>query len=388
MYCCLLLIHRRLASVAVALLGLIAASSYALSPEQVFAKAAPSIVVVKVFGANKSPAALGSGIVVGTHEVVTNCHVLSSGTITRVTVGGKSHDARVIASDVARDLCLLNAPQLAGRPAELRSVKNVAPGARVFAIGAPQGLELTISEGLASGLRSVAGGTLIQTSAAIAPGSSGGGLFDDNGRLIGITSFVLRDSQNIGFALPSDWIGELSASNDAMAASVRGALAANLARADFDGIETHAWVRAMQPRLRDRFPDEEKARRFLAITHYESLRAGLDPNLTLAMVAVLSNFRTSYVSPAGARGLMQVMPAWLQRIGSPDHNLFHERTNLRYGCTIFRYYLDKHEGDVVKALTAYFDQASNRPEGFSAQDQTFSRQVMAALRTKWALSAP
>ena len=379
------MIHPRLRTAACVTLTLIAAPSHALSPEQVFAKASRSIVVVQVFGARNSPVALGSGVVVAAHEVVTNCHVISAGTTPRVLAGGQTYDAKLIASDVAKDLCLLRAPRFAGSPAEIRSAKGVAPGARVFAIGAPRGLELTISEGLASGLRAVSGGTLIQTSAAIAPGSSGGGLFDDSGRLIGITSFVLRDSQSIGFALPADWIGELKSSTTVMAASVKATLASSLNPGVTDDEETRRWVRKMQPRIQRHFPDDESARHFLALVRYEAMRAGLDPHLVLSMIAVLSDFRKYQVAPAGAMGLMQVNRFWIGEIGAPGDNLFTERTNLRYGCVIFRYYMDKHGGNVTKALSLYSDQATGHPEGFSALDSTFSRQVLTAWRKDWAL---
>jgi serine protease Do len=84
-------------------------------------------------------------------------------------------------------------------------------GARVYAIGAPRGLETTLSDGLLSGLRRNAQGQLeaIQVTVPISGGSSGGGLFDAQGRLIGVTTYVMRDSQNLNFALPASWIAEL-----------------------------------------------------------------------------------------------------------------------------------------------------------------------------------
>jgi hypothetical protein len=85
----------------------------------------------------------------------------------------------------------------------------VRTGQRVYAIGSPQGLELTISEGIVSALRKVEEGTVIQTTAPISPGSSGGGLFDLSGHLIGIMTFQHRYGQNLNFALPADWIGQM-----------------------------------------------------------------------------------------------------------------------------------------------------------------------------------
>jgi soluble lytic murein transglycosylase-like protein len=76
---------------------------------------------------------------------------------------------------------------------------------------------------------------------------------------------------------------------------------------------------------------------------------------------VESNFRKHAVSYAGARGYMQVMPFWVKLIGAKDHNLFHIRTNLRYGCTILRHYLDMEKGDLYRALGRY-NGSLGRPE--------------------------
>ena len=87
--------------------------------------------------------------------------------------------------------------------------------------------------------------------------------------------------------------------------------------------------------------------------HYEATRAGLDPQLVLGVIQVESRFHKYAVSSAGARGYMQVMPFWVDTIGLADQNLFNLRTNLRYGCTILRHYLDIEHGDVYRALGRY-----------------------------------
>src|SRR5262249_49670558 len=109
----------------------------------------------------------------------------------------------------------LHAPQAASftRPLHgIAATDDLQVGQRVYAIGAPQELELTLSDGLISGLRQTEGGSiqLIQTSAPISPGSSGGGLFDQDGRLVGITTFFVEEGQNLNFALPAAWVLELS----------------------------------------------------------------------------------------------------------------------------------------------------------------------------------
>ena len=169
---------------------------------------------------------------------------------------------------------------------------------------------------------------------------------------------------------------------EVLSASVRASLAHAVRErgaVDMSDMATRAWVRAMTRRLAGRFPDEEAARAFLALARYEALRAGLDPHLVLAVIDVESGFRKYAVSRAGARGLMQVMPFWVREIGEPGHNLFHERTNLRYGCTILRHYLDRERGNLANALGRY-----NGSLGKSA----YPDRVLGALRRRWALEAP
>ena len=109
----------------------------------------------------------------------------------------------------------------------------------------------------------------------------------------------------------------------------------------------------MSARLARRIPNEDYRIDLLKTVHYEATRAGLDPQLVLGLVQVESNFRKYAVSSAGARGFMQVMPFWTKLLGRPDDNLFHLRTNLRYGCTILRHYLDVEKGNLFRALGRY-----------------------------------
>ncbi|HEY8354721.1 MAG TPA: lytic transglycosylase domain-containing protein [Methylophilaceae bacterium] len=113
------------------------------------------------------------------------------------------------------------------------------------------------------------------------------------------------------------------------------------------------WLNEMSRRLEKRMPDRQMREDFLRTVHYEASRAGLDPQLVLGLIQVESGFRKYAVSKAGARGYMQVMPFWVKLIGVPDHNLFHLRLNLRYGCTILRHYLDIEKGDLYRALGRY-----------------------------------
>jgi soluble lytic murein transglycosylase-like protein len=117
--------------------------------------------------------------------------------------------------------------------------------------------------------------------------------------------------------------------------------------------DVRAWLAEMSPKLARKLPDDAARNEFLATVHYEATRAGLDPQLVLGVIHHESNFRKYAVSSADARGFMQVMPFWVRLIGSPDQNLFQLRTNLRYGCTILRHYLDVENGDLYRALGRY-----------------------------------
>lgn len=143
-----------------------------------------------------------------------------------------------------------------------------------------------------------------------------------------------------------------------LSASVQTALASAIAdrsalRLVGEPAEVQAWLAEMSSRLASRMPDPEQRREFLTTVQYEASRAGLDPQLVLAVINHESAFRKYAISSASARGFMQVMPFWVRLIGTADHNLFHLRTNLRYGCVILRHYLDIEKGDVVRALARY-----------------------------------
>jgi soluble lytic murein transglycosylase-like protein len=144
-------------------------------------------------------------------------------------------------------------------------------------------------------------------------------------------------------------------------------------------VELRAWLAEMSQRLAPKMSDLRTREDFLATVHYEATRAGLDPQLVLGVIQYESAFRKYAISTAGARGYMQVMPFWTRLIGSGDnHNLFHLRTNLRYGCVILRHYLDIESGDLYRALGRY-NGSLGRPE--------YPTGVMAAA-ARWAYATP
>lgn len=139
-------------------------------------------------------------------------------------------------------------------------------------------------------------------------------------------------------------------------------------------LEGLSWLADMSSRLAPKIPDWSTRRDFLITVQYEASRAGLDPQLVLGLIQQESNFRKYAVSSAEARGYMQVMPFWVRLIGSPEHDLFNLRTNLRYGCTILRYYLDIENGDLYRALGRY-NGSLGRPE--------YPTAVIATMRRYW-----
>jgi hypothetical protein len=143
--------------------------------------------------------------------------------------------------------------------------------------------------------------------------------------------------------------------------------------------EGRAWLADMASRLAKKMPDWPTRRDFLITVQYEASRAGLDPQLVLGLIEHESNFRKFAVSSAGARGYMQVMPFWVTNIGNADQDLFHLRTNLRYGCTILRYYLDRENGDYFRALGRY--------NGSLGQAE-YPQRVIGLMLSKWRWDPP
>lgn len=150
--------------------------------------------------------------------------------------------------------------------------------------------------------------------------------------------------------------------------------AANMADSFDDRFDAEVWLTDMSRRLARQVPDPGERMRILTRVHYESSIAGLEPELVLAVIEVESNFDTYAISVAGALGLMQVMPFWKDEIGRPDDNLIRLETNLRYGCTILKYYLDKEGGDLRRALGRYNGSLGHRK---------YPNKVIDKLSEKW-----
>lgn len=141
-----------------------------------------------------------------------------------------------------------------------------------------------------------------------------------------------------------------------------------------DRFDAEVWLVDMSSRLQSRVKDPQERLKILKQVHYESTRAKLAPELVLALINVESNFDHFAISSAGAQGLMQIMPFWLDEIGRTDDNLFDINTNLRFGCTILNIYLKRERGDMRKALARY---------NGSVGKNWYPQRVYKALQKKW-----
>jgi serine protease Do len=179
------------------------------TPDEIYTDVNNSVAKVIVTDFSGNPISTGSGVVVAPGLLVTNCHVVEKGRQIQVKFPKETFSATVQSKNEERDICHLYAGNITARPVPVSSANTLRVGAKVYAIGSPYGLENTLSEGIVSALREVDGGKIIQTSAAVSPGSSGGGLFDQFGNLVGIITFQAKQGQNLNFAVPADWIGHL-----------------------------------------------------------------------------------------------------------------------------------------------------------------------------------
>lgn len=205
--------RRGASSVAGAVCGALAllvppAPAHALTPGEVFDAVKDAVVVVRTLDNRGTLRGQGSGVLISPGRVATNCHVARRGGTFQVGRGPQRVPATLYAEDRDKDICLLDAPGVQGTPAQLGQATALKIGDPVYAVGAPRGLELSLSDGIVAQLR---GGPppVIQTTAAISPGSSGGGLFDENGRLVGLTTLYVRGGQSLNFAMPAEWVREV-----------------------------------------------------------------------------------------------------------------------------------------------------------------------------------
>jgi soluble lytic murein transglycosylase-like protein len=142
-----------------------------------------------------------------------------------------------------------------------------------------------------------------------------------------------------------------------------------------DRFHAEVWLTDMSRRLARQVPDANERIEILTTVHQQATRAGVSPELVLAVIDVESNFDRFAISSASALGLMQVMPFWVPELGYEDKNvLFKIQINVLLGCYILKYYLDMEDGDMIKGLARYNGSVGRR---------VYADRVIERLRTKW-----
>lgn len=176
----------------------------------------PSVVMLEMQDSNGRPITLGSGFFVRSDIVATNFHVIEGSKYGFAKVVGETSTYRIegtVGLDKSRDLALLKLAGAKGKPLVLADLSQIEVGQEIFALGNPRGLEGTISPGIISGLnlREVGNENLLQITAPISAGSSGGPVVNRNGEVIGVAVASLEKGQNLNFAVPSSYLAILLA---------------------------------------------------------------------------------------------------------------------------------------------------------------------------------
>lgn len=185
--------------------GAAAAAPKAMTPVELYAAVSPSVfMVVALSTTDESAVSQGSAVAITEDLALTNCHVLAGMNVVGAIFNEDPIEFNLVAANTDTDVCVLSSPVTLDPIDQFRSFSSLHIGERVFAIGSPLALTNSLSDGLVSGLRHGPEAKLIQTSAAISSGSSGGGLFDEQGRLVGVTTFTYEDSENLNFAVSVD----------------------------------------------------------------------------------------------------------------------------------------------------------------------------------------
>lgn len=184
----------------------------AKSARDIAEKTFPSVVMLVMQDSHGQPTSLGSGFFVKEDVVATNLHVIEGAASGYVKIVGKKlkYDiAGFVAIDRYRDIVLLKVQEAKAPTLVLADSNDVAVGDEIYAVGNPQGLEGTFSKGIVSGIRKVGKDSLLQITAPISPGSSGGPVLNTVGNVIGVSIATFKGGQNLNFALPSSYIRPL-----------------------------------------------------------------------------------------------------------------------------------------------------------------------------------
>jgi S1-C subfamily serine protease len=203
---------RHSAILSVALLLFPFTKAYALSPREIASASFPSVVLLVFEDSNGQPVSMGSGFVVAKGKVISNQHVVEGAARGYAKVIGQKQKYDVTgyeAIDYEKDLVLLTVDGCSAPPLKLSYGSELAVGDPVYAVGSPQGLEGTFSQGIVSGVRSIGTDSLLQITAPISPGSSGGPILNAEGLVVGVAVATFRGGQNLNFAIPSKYASQV-----------------------------------------------------------------------------------------------------------------------------------------------------------------------------------
>lgn len=219
--------RKRLAAVTSLLLLLFAVSSIAeaQTAQEVARKSFRSVVLLAMEDAKRQPVSLGSGFIVREGVIATNLHVIrgASNGYAKLVGEGKKYDIEgTVGIDIRRDLALLKVSGGLAASLPLGDSKSVAVGDQVYVVGNPQGLEGTFSQGIVSGIRTIGEDKLLQITAPISPGSSGGPVLNTRGEVIGVAVATFKGGQNLNFAIPASYLTSMLSSLKPVAPFAKG----------------------------------------------------------------------------------------------------------------------------------------------------------------------
>jgi len=176
-----------------------------LAASQIFERASKHVWIVAVASGARGSISQGSAVAIGSHRLITNCHIVEDARSIAIKQGKDIRSATLVSASPSTDRCILAVEKpLASYARTVRAFDSLRIGEAVVSIGSPHGLENTLGLGIVSGLRRLDGLHVVQTTAPVSPGSSGGGLFDASGNLVGITSFAVRDADSLNFAIAAE----------------------------------------------------------------------------------------------------------------------------------------------------------------------------------------
>jgi serine protease Do len=176
-----------------------------LAAADIFERASKHVWIIAVASEPRGTISQGSAVAIGPHRLITNCHIVQDARAIAIKQGKDIRSASLVSASPDTDRCILAVEKsLASYARTVRAFDSLKIGEAVVSIGSPHGLENTLGQGIVSGLRRADGMRVVQTTAPISPGSSGGGLFDASGNLVGITTFTLRDAEALNFAIAAE----------------------------------------------------------------------------------------------------------------------------------------------------------------------------------------